>query len=126
MSVHNGNPDWRTRETFDKYLAARAEPMPEGYCPLCEAPSIKEFTYWRIIDNKFPYDRVADIHHQLVPKRHVTFDNVSQEEKEEMENLITGDLNSTYAMCALALPNTQSIPSHVHYHLMVLKPFSED
>lgn len=91
-------------------------------CPLCtEATIIAEFTYWNIIANNFPYDKVAAVHHMLIPKRHITYEEITTEEQLELDRLTLRELNQDYNFMALALPKTQSIPDHLHYHLLVPK-----
>lgn len=37
---------------------------------MCEAPTIEEWKYWKIIKNEYPYDLVAEKHDLLVLKEH--------------------------------------------------------
>lgn len=37
--------------------------------PLYSEEHIREFQYWRIVNNRFPYDKIYQTHHLLIPKR---------------------------------------------------------
>lgn len=74
----------RTQEGEEKYQKLIAAGYLNGGCKLCEAPSIKDFVYWKIIRNDFPYDLIAQIHDMIVPKRHVKESDLSKEEKKSM------------------------------------------
>lgn len=100
-------------------MKERAEKMNDGICPLCRSETIADYQFWRIIPNNYPYDRVAAVHHMIVPKRHTTYDEITSEEQAELDALIKTDLNKNYNFLQLALPKGQSIPNHLHYHLIV-------
>ena len=74
----------RTKKTYEKYLELRAEEAGENICGLCEENMlVKEYTYWKILNNRFPYDNIAKINHMIIPKRHVTESKLTEEEKKE-------------------------------------------
>lgn len=113
---------WRSQEMHDRYTSERQSDLQhDNCCPLCEAPTIQEFEYWRIIPNKYPYDAVALKHEQIVPKRHTAGDDLTEEEQAELVTLKKGALNESYTFMIEALPKTKSIPGHFHLHLMVPK-----
>lgn len=92
-----------------------------GSCALCEKSSIKAFKHWRIVENSFPHDRIADLHHMIVLNRHVTEAQLSGEEQAELVALKSGYLNEVYDGLWESTPKDKSIPSHHHLHLMVLR-----
>lgn len=113
---------WRTVETHNRYLEERAAGLQTlDHCPLCAAKTIEAFTYWRIIDNKYPYDAVARVHHQIIPLRHTDGADLTHEEAAELQTLKQTALNDTYNVLLEALPRNKSIPGHLHYHLIVPK-----
>jgi diadenosine tetraphosphate (Ap4A) HIT family hydrolase len=119
-------PDWRSKATFDAYQ----EKVQSGHlthgCRLCEAEPLAEFEYWYIIPNNFPYDRVADVHHMIVPKRHTDGDDLSTAELKELDVLKKTELNTrAYNYIMQSLPNQMSIPAHLHYHLLKVKTFAD-
>ncbi len=89
---------------------------------LIEKP-IKEFKYWLIIENEFPYDAIAELHHMLVPKRSVAFDwdLLSREELEEYNFIRKEYLPELYELIWENLPKNRTIPEHFHVHLLRLK-----
>ena len=88
-------------------------------CPLCTKSSIKDFEYFRVVKNKFPYDIIAEKNDMLILKRHSG--ELSPEEEEEMKELKKGYLNKNYDYMIEAFPDEKSIPGHFHIHLIVSK-----
>ena len=87
-------------------------------CPLCTEHAIEKFTYWKIVPNIFPYDKIAKIHHMLIPHRHVREELLTIEEKNELLKLKHSDVLQTYAYVIEAMPHKKSIPEHFHLHLI--------
>lgn len=87
---------------------------------MCAADTVQKFEYWRVIPNDFPYDRIADRHCMLVPKRHVAdLGALSAEalaEYDEIEDKLEG-----FDALLKNLPHDQSIPNHFHLHLIKYK-----
>lgn len=82
---------------------------------------IREFDHWLLIENLFPYDRIAEVHHLLVPKRVFPFgEPLSVEEVGELAD-IKEELGSNYDALAENFPRNRSVPGHFHLHLLVYK-----
>ncbi len=83
---------------------------------------IKEYRYWRLIKNWFPYDAVALKNDILITKRIVPFDwnKLNLKEKEELVK-IKQSLSEEYDLILENLPKNRSISSHFHLHLLKLK-----
>lgn len=111
----------RTPETEARYKALIAQGGLTRGCALCVAPSLREFTHWRIILNSFPYDRIADVHHMCVTRRHVSDTELSAEEKSEFEQIKHEVLHAEYEFLIEATYKTKSIPSHAHIHLITVR-----
>lgn len=116
-------PDWRTRATHEAYMTKIREGHLHEGCRLCDAISIEEFKYWRIINNDFPYDRVAKKHHMIIPLRHTNGEDITEAEQQELRELQHTRLNEEYMYMMQSLPSKMSIPSHLHYHLIVSRDF---
>ncbi len=113
---------WRTQAMHERYQNERqADVQAADHCPLCKAKTIQEFTHWRIIDNKYPYDAVAAVHEMIVPMRHCTEKELTSEELAEYSELKQTVLNQKYSHIFEALPKSKSIPGHHHLHLIVPK-----
>jgi hypothetical protein len=85
------------------------------------APSIVDYQYWRIINNKFPYDSVAKVHHMLVPKRQFAHPiEINKMETVELDTIIATYLDD-YDAIMLNLPKARTIPNWLHYHLLTFK-----
>ncbi|MDP3953262.1 MAG: hypothetical protein Q8P99_00340 [bacterium] len=112
----------RTRESQEKYEAFKKEGGLNNGCGLCEADSIKEFDYWRLIKNKFPYDRIAEVHDMIIPKRHIRENDLSESEKTELLEIKNGDyIGNNYHFIIEATTGVKSIPTHFHLHLTRIK-----
>lgn len=92
----------------------------DSRCGLCLDEPIKQFKYWKIIDNKFPYDEVAEAGHMLVPLNHLEEKNISKKAWDEYKE-IKKYLDQEYDMIIENTTKNKSIPSHFHLHLLKLK-----
>lgn len=111
----------RTEEGKKKYQEyAKAHPA-AGACPLCEKESIQDFTYWKVTENSFPYDKIAQTHHMLLPLRHVCEDDLLPEEAEELKVIKKSFVDTNYDWMIEATHKNKSIPDHFHIHLIVGK-----
>ena len=71
-----------------------------GYrrCYLCAGKIIKEFAGWKIVENEYPYDRIASTHHMVTTKRHSTEATLTPHEEMEFEREIKPYLHRNYDM----------------------------
>lgn len=99
-----------------RYRAARStrttDPM------LLSEPRIMEWNYWALIDNAYPYSGAFKVHHMLIPKREVSREEITAEEWQELEMIIT-ELGDIYDCRMVNYANKQSIKSHFHMHFLV-------
>lgn len=116
---------FRTPETQAKYDAYQAEGNLARGCVLCERESIREFGHWRIIENIFPYDKIAKTHHMAIPKRHVKEHELSDGELEELRVIKETCFHTDYDFMIEATYKAKSIPAHFHLHLIVVKDQSD-
>lgn len=83
-----------------------------------EKPAIREFTFWKVINNEFPYDNIAGTHHMLVPKREVPQERfLNDEERREMVEVkeMIGSEDDMFMEC----PNhARTVKGHMHIHLI--------
>lgn len=92
-----------------------------GKCPICGEVSKKDFKYWRIIKNSFPYDRIAMLHEILLPIRHVVEADLTEEEIGEFKEIKQNYINGHYDLMMEPVERGKSIHDHWHLHLVVLK-----
>lgn len=98
----------------EKYIRAGKRGL---FRELWQMPPIKEFKYFTIISNDFPHDRIADVHHMLIPKRIVnSWKKLHWYELREFRKM-DEYLSAHYDGIALNLPSINSITNIVHWHL---------
>lgn len=110
----------RSVEMEEKYKGYRQSSEWNSGCTLCAEPPLKDFQYWKIINNNFPYDKVSRIHHMIIPKRCVTEKNLTPAETAEFLSLKSSYINQNYGHIIEAVNKGKSIPGHFHLHLLVL------
>ena len=103
---------------YDQY---RKEHAADTSCALCGREGLRSFTYWKIMENLFPYDRIAKTHHMIMPIRHVTEPELNQDELRELLEIKEQVLHQEYEWIMEATHLTKSIPDHFHLHLIVTK-----
>ena len=89
-------------------------------CYICSATAIKTYGKWKKIENEFPYNEIATENHMIVPLRHTTEDNLTEEELREFTK-IKEDINDKYDMILENTHKQKSIPGHFHLHLLKIK-----
>ncbi len=113
--------DFRTKKTYDEYMKKIAAGLFAHGCPLCQRKSIKNFKYWKILNNDYPWDLIAKTNHMLVSKRHVTYEKLNQAEKKEYDQIKKNYLEKKYTLLIEVATKEKSIPGHFHVHLIIIK-----
>ncbi|MDB5189765.1 MAG: hypothetical protein JWN49_91 [Parcubacteria group bacterium] len=117
----SSKPTLRTPEAEQIYREYRASLHPDDPCALCnKAPATKSFTHWKIAENSFPYDRIAQKHDMLMPIRHVTEAGLTDEEVRELSEIKNTSIEE-YNWILEPTHSNKSIPGHFHLHLIVGK-----
>ncbi|MEK7081170.1 MAG: hypothetical protein AAB902_02170 [Patescibacteria group bacterium] len=112
----------RTKKTEQKYKKFIAEGFLADECNLCNKTKlIKEFKHWKIVNNEFPWDRIAKINHMIIPKRHIIYEELNKTEKKEFESIKSAYIEKEYELIAEVTERKKSIPDHFHIHLIILK-----
>ncbi len=91
-----------------------------GVCYLCKAKPVKEYKYWKIVENEFPYDEVADINHIVTIKKHKKEEAYTKAEIQEYKK-VKEYLHKTYNTIMENTNGMKSIPEHQHFHLLRIK-----
>lgn len=113
--------DLRTKKMNKYYRGLIAKGFLENGCNLCKEKSVKEFKYWKIIKNRFPWDRIAKTHHMIIPIRHVVESKLTKAELKEFSLLKKSYIEKNYELIAESTKKKKTIPSHFHLHLIVAK-----
>jgi hypothetical protein len=108
----------RTDKTAERYRVHCESGVMNDGCVLCSAAALKTFTYWKIIDNDFPYDLIASTHHMLVPLRHAREQELTEAEWAEFFDIKHSALQS-YELLMESTEREKSVPAHHHVHLIV-------
>ncbi len=109
----------RTEHTQRRYDDFRTRKV-AGDCYLCRGETVREYRYWRILENEYPYDRIADTHHIVALKRHAPEHEMTAEERTEYER-VRRDLHTRYDMLFENTVRKKSIPGHHHLHAITLR-----
>lgn len=111
----------RSEETIKRYRELLSARVSDAPCMLCGKASLKEFTHWRVTTNDFPYDKIAEVHHMLMPHRHVLELELTEEEWGELIEIKESYVNERYDIILEAPKRNKSAPEHFHLHLIVIK-----
>ncbi len=111
---------FRSDEVFDSYQDYQKNGGLSKGCVLCDKEPIKKFKYWFITVNDFPYDRIAKLHNMLVPFRHVTESELTDQERNEFVEIKQNYLED-YDFLIEAAEKKRSVPKHFHIHLIAAK-----
>lgn len=110
---------FRTKEMTEKHEAYRKTEEPSNLCVLCTKESIKDFEYWRVVENSFPYDLVAKVHHMLILKRHANEYEINTDEEKELKKIKLDYLSTQYDYIIECMPKNKSVPEHLHLHILI-------
>ncbi len=111
----------RTKKIHEKYKRVLTKRSPLDACVLCKKIALKEFKYWKIVHNRFSWDRIAKIHHMIIPKRHIVYEQLNTKEKKEFESIKSKYIDKKYELIAEMTAKEKSIPEHFHVHLIIMK-----
>lgn len=107
----------RTSKDEMRYLQAK---LAGQTTPLHKEQPLKEWQYWAVIDNRFPYSLAFKTHHLLIPKRVVIHKELSHQELTELDAILE-ELSDYYDCQLINFQRKQSIVGHFHIHLLVYK-----
>ena len=104
----------RKPETEARYSEYRKNRKPSD-CYLCRASSIKEFEFWRLLPNEYPYDRIVKTHHLISLRRHADENALTVAEYSELYR-IKHDLRNDYDILLENTLKRKTIREHFHIH----------
>lgn len=101
-----------TEKRYREYLASG------GKNDWATCYAIREFTYWKIIRNKFPYDAVATQHDLLIPKEpFIKFYDMPEEYITEFHG-VTNLMELFYESQLKNSPHKRTVAEWWHLHLL--------
>ncbi len=116
----------RTFKTEGIYMRQMQDRIknPQNYntCIFCAKELlIKEFKYWMILKNRFPYDRIYEKSHMLAVKRHAASEaDLTVNEIMELR-MIKKDHLKNYHVLLENVGARISIKDHFHLHILKFK-----
>jgi hypothetical protein len=87
-------------------------------CVLCLREPLRDFKYWKIVQNHFPYDKYTKTHHLLALKRHVDETGLDQGEQVELVAIKQSLGYDIYDGFYEPVMKERTLPDHVHSHLI--------
>jgi hypothetical protein len=112
----------RTPETEEKYRVQKKIERDQGICAMCTREDVlKEFEHWKILENLFPYDKIAKINHIVVTKKHFAEAEVPPEAWVEFKQIKKDFIAANYDCILENMPKAMTIPAHFHIHLISFK-----
>lgn len=111
-----------TEKKYMDFLQKKTEGRLPTKCIFCEKELlIKNFKYWVLLENRFPYDRLFQTSHMLAPKRHAASEvDLTLKEITELRRIKKKHLTNYHVI----LENVGvriSIKNHFHLHLLTFK-----
>ncbi len=104
----------RKPDTEQRYEEYRKNKAPDE-CYLCRATALKDFEFWRLLPNEFPYDRIVKTHHLITLRRHADENALTVPEYNELYR-IKHDLRENYDILFENTLKRKSIREHYHIH----------
>jgi hypothetical protein len=108
----------RTKAGEAAYRTAKERGVLKGPCVLCTKPAKQQFEFWKVVENDFPYDKIAVVHDMLVPLRHVDERGLSSEETRELDTIKGSFIHPNYEWILEATHKMKSVPAHFHIHMI--------
>jgi diadenosine tetraphosphate (Ap4A) HIT family hydrolase len=85
--------------------------------PLAEEETLLAWSYWRIIENRFPYGIALKRHHLLLPIRvFPDASDITDDERAELSQILAL-VAPEYDFVTMNFPKRRSILAHFHLHL---------
>lgn len=95
--------------------------------PLLQETRLREWDFWALIKNEFPYSSAFEVHHMLIPKRIVSEKDLTDKEKEELSEIfVIMNEDNDYDCRLINFRKKQSIHDHFHIHLLRYKDNRND
>lgn len=113
-----------TQAEYDRFKKDTGKNLP---CRFCGETNLDEKTpliHWKILHNRFPYDKITTSHDMLIPKRHFEKENeMTNEEREELIKIKTNILpkEDLYDSVLENMSGSRTM-DHYNIHLLRFRP----
>ena len=104
-----------TESRYKRYIESGEKPNFATRVPL------KQYRHWKVINNEYPYDYIAAVHHLLIPKRAVEDPLLLKQEELDEFFLIRRLMVRDYDLFMENAPRRSSLKDWYHVHLIKLK-----
>lgn len=110
----------RSTKTIAKYKASLKQ---RRNVDLRKLPVVFKGVRWAIVENEFPYDRITQVHHMLVPLRIFMHEwMMTTAERKELNGIMDRlGRDRVYDSIMYNLPHNRTVPQLFHYHLFKFK-----
>lgn len=103
-----------TEQAYVKYLIKCRK---EGTQPFTDQEPIMDFGDWKLIKNKFPYDKLYRKHDLLIPSVRVKQFQDIPTLSQKRYHAILSQLEPYYDLYFVNMPSQRSVTTHWHAHL---------
>lgn len=108
----------RSDETEALYQAAkRSRTLPS----LLDEEPIHDWQYWKLVENRYPHDKLVEVHHMAVLKREADVYMLDSAELQELWYEVLPWADKHYDFAKLNFASMRSINAIPHIHLCVYK-----
>ena len=114
----------RTAEGEAAYQEAKKS---GGTTPLADEKPLKDFVYWKLIQNRFPPTVAFKTSHMLLPRRVVAdWGDLNRLELVELTEILAEFDDGRYDQITMNFTRNRSVPGHFHLHLSKFHVKRED
>lgn len=111
----------RSKEILEKYKKRKEE---DGALEmdLLSLKPVRPFHFWLLVENEYPYDKIAEKHHLLVPRENVSdYHQLSWGAKQELTDVRRWANGMRYDVLMENMSHRRTIKQQFHMHLIKYK-----
>lgn len=109
-------------ESLEEYYKEYRNSLEDPNNQLHQEPSVIDWKYWRLVNNRFPYTKMTTAHALVVLKRNCSLYKISSEELVELWVEILPWADKIYDTSMINLSAMRSIEGTPHIHLVTYLP----
>lgn len=108
----------RTEALEKEYQQARLQ---GNLTPINEEAHIKEWEHWILVNNRYPHNKIVDVHVMVVLKRETDLWEININELKELWYTILPWADDKYDFAKLNMSSMRSVKGIPHLHLCIYK-----